>query len=104
MNDEKKLKAIKQNMKFADSLETIKAQEKSIKQEKIKATRDRDYSSARRKLKLQPNEKFFKYHAAKLTLQQMKVIVSTCVHCVRVLIIAHAHIRLWGLSNVAVFD
>ena len=74
VNDEKQMKEIRLNMKFADSLETLKSCEKSTKLAKMVTKHKAAYKLARAKLKLGPQDKFYKSHASKLTIQQMKVI------------------------------
>jgi len=73
VNDPKQLETIKSNLKFADSLESIKHMEKELRQNKIDTKRKHHYKAARLKLKLCPQDKIYKSHAAKLTLDQMKV-------------------------------
>ena len=75
VNDEKQMKEIRLNMKFADSLETMKSAEKSMKLAKLLAKHNKAYKTARAKLKFGPGDKFFKSHAEKLTIQQMKVFI-----------------------------
>ena len=56
-----------------ESFEAIKSAEKDLKQLKAKQKRDYAYAAAKKKVKLRRTEKFYKKHAAKLTMDQMKV-------------------------------
>lgn len=74
VNDAEKLKEIELNLKFADSLETIKTSEKAFKRAKAVAKHKVNYEKAQEKLQLDPNEKFSKCHAEKLTVNEMKAV------------------------------
>ena len=74
VNDEKQLKEIRLNLKFASALEQIKSAEKSMKLAKAQMKRDKHYAAARKKVNLEKNEKFFKSHVEKLTVNQMKAV------------------------------
>ena len=74
VNDAKQLAEIQQNLRFAESFEAIKTAEKDLKKLKAKQKRDSAYAVAKRKVKLRRTEKFYKKHAAKLTMDQMKAV------------------------------
>lgn len=74
LNDPTQIKEIKQNLKFAMSLEAIKSAEKECKRVKAKKLRDKHYNSARKKVELGPAGTFYKHHAKKLTIPQMKAV------------------------------
>lgn len=76
VNDDKQMKEIRLNMKFADSFEALKSAEKCMKLAKIQTKHKEAYKLAREKLKFGPQDKFLKSHAPKLTIAQMKVIVQ----------------------------
>ena len=76
LNDSTQLDEIKQNLKFAASLEAIKHAEKECKRVKTKKLRDKHYQEARKKVKLAPTGIFYKHHAAKLTIPQMKAVAT----------------------------
>lgn len=79
-------------MQFADSLEAIKSAERSFKAVKAKKKRQLHYDKAKKKLKLAANEKFYKSHASKLTIEQMKAVAF--IDCAGVRLAGKAeHIR-----------
>ena len=62
LNDEEQLEEIKMNLKFAESLESIKYAEKTLKVSKAKQARKQFYDKARKKCGLQRGAKFCKSH------------------------------------------
>ena len=74
VNDPDTLKEMQLNLQFAASLEAVKASEKNIKDGKSKASRDKYYQSAKKKCGVGPKQKFFKSHAAKLTIKEIQAV------------------------------
>ena len=91
MNDTEQLAEIKLNMTFADSIETLKAAERAMKENKIEAKHKHHYAMAKKKLGLTAKDKFYKSHADKLTMIQCKVIHYTHIHT-HLLLTVHHHI------------
>jgi triacylglycerol esterase/lipase EstA (alpha/beta hydrolase family) len=81
VNDDNSLREMKLNMKFADSLESIKSAERSFKAVKANRKRKAHYDKAKEKLNLADYDKFYKSHASKLTIEQMKVGLQVNVSC-----------------------
>ena len=76
LNDSQQLEEIKQNLKFAASLEAIKHAEKECKRVKTQKLLKKHYQEARKKVNLSSAGIFYKYHAAKLTIAQMKAVAT----------------------------
>ena len=74
VNDPEQLEKIRQNLKFAASIEEVKHAEFMRKYQKAKKARDKHYSAAYQKLGLPPDHRILKQHAAKLTIPQMKAV------------------------------
>ena len=74
VNDDKAIKEMKLNLKFAASLEEVKRAEKKLKDDKARDKHDKQYQAARKKCKLTKKEKFFKSHASKLTRAQIQAV------------------------------
>ena len=74
VNDPVQLDKIRENLKFAASIEEVKHAEFMRKYQKAKKTRDKHYSAAYRKLGLPPDYRILKKHAPKLTIPQMKAV------------------------------
>ena len=74
VNDEPKLKEIELNLKFAESLESLKVAEKNHKRKKAIAKHKEHYEKAKTKVPLSPSEKFTKSHTKKLTVNEMRAV------------------------------
>ena len=74
LNDDKKLKEIEANLKFAASLEEVKYAEKEIKRQTVEKKMQKHFDAARAKAGLKSTEQFFQEHADKLTIPQMKAV------------------------------
>ena len=74
VNNDKTIKEMKLNLKFAASLEEVKRAEKKLKDDKARDKHDKQYQAARKKCKLTKKEKFFKSHASKLTRAQIQAV------------------------------
>lgn len=74
VNDPAEVEKIRENLKFAASVEEIKHAEFTRKYNKAKTARDKHYAAAYRKLGLPPDHRVLKKHASKLTIPQMKAV------------------------------
>ena len=76
VNDPKALKEIKQNLKFAESFEAVRHNERNIRESKAKQQRDKHYNAAITKMGLSADCKVYKKHVeqTKLTIAQMKAV------------------------------
>ena len=92
LNDEEKLVEIKAQLKFAESLETVKHAEKTLKVEKATQARKVDYGKAKKKCGLKRDDKFTKSHVQKLTCKQM-VAVAFIDFCGKVITGKAAELR-----------
>ena len=65
---------IKSNLKFAQSLEEVRASEKKLKEAKAKSARKKHYEQARAKCGLGATDTFYKHHVKMLTVAQIKAV------------------------------
>ena len=74
LNDEEHVAEIKSNLKFAQSLEEVRAAEKQLREDKAKSVRQKYYAQARAKCGLGPKDDFYKHHVKLMTCAQLKAV------------------------------